>query len=148
MPQNHTEKLVTMMLQTSRMLHKRLRATAAHERVVSPPQMCVLHCALERRGNGLSMKELAEILRITPPSATQLTARLVDDGLLKRAQSTGDRRGVRLAITPRGRRLYEKQVQNVSDGMRAIVEKLSPEEQKNFYVILEKMHSICLQKNS
>lgn len=49
--------------------------------------------------------DLADILSVSPSTATRLCDRLVRAGLLSRAASEDDRREVRLSLTPAGRAL-------------------------------------------
>src|SRR5665647_664772 len=48
------------------------------------------------------MKEMADFLAITPPSATSLINTLAEDGLVSRLAEEGDLRIVRRAITKKG----------------------------------------------
>ena len=54
--------------------------------------------------NEPSMQDIANFLRIKAPSATSLIAHLVDAGLLVRKTAQGDKRIVRIGLTPRGSR--------------------------------------------
>ena len=48
-----------------------------------------------------SMKEIAAYLQITPPSVTSIVEAMVEQGLVKRDTSSGDRRTVRVILTPK-----------------------------------------------
>ncbi len=52
-----------------------------------------------------SVGQLAEEMRVRPASVTGLTDRLVDHGLIERRADPADRRLVRVALTPEGRRV-------------------------------------------
>ena len=56
------------------------------------------------------MSDLSEHLDITPAAASQLADKLVQAGLLVRAEDPHDRRARQLALTPAGRELIEKGV--------------------------------------
>ncbi len=51
-----------------------------------------------------SMQDLAEYLRIKAPSATSLVAHLVEAGFVERKSEAGDKRVVRVALTPHGKK--------------------------------------------
>ena len=50
---------------------------------------------------------LAEVLGVTPPTASRLCDRLVRKGLVRRRTDRNDRRQVRIALTGAGRRLVD-----------------------------------------
>ena len=56
----------------------------------------------------MTMKALAEQLQLTHHAAVQLVNRLAKAELAKRAPSTGDRRSVRLELTPVGEALIDR----------------------------------------
>jgi len=86
----------------------------------------------------LSMKELAEELQLTPPSVTMLARRLVETGLLRRAPHPGDSRVALLALTERGRSLYEQVSQEHVARMARLLGGLTPDEQQQFLSLLER----------
>ena len=51
-----------------------------------------------------SMQELAEYLRIQAPSATSLVSHLVEAGFVERKSEAGDKRIVRVVLTPIGKK--------------------------------------------
>lgn len=61
-----------------------------------------------------NMAGLASNLGVTPATATRMCDRLVRKGLIRRTHDRGDRRTVRLNLTPKGRNL----VDSVSDRRR------------------------------
>src|SRR5678815_30765 len=72
--------------------------------------MSVIH-----RLSGCTMNELAEFTTIDRTTLTRTADQLIDAGLVSRGGLAGDRRIVRLAMTPEGERLFNKALQ----GMRA-----------------------------
>ncbi|HVU75351.1 MAG TPA: MarR family winged helix-turn-helix transcriptional regulator [Candidatus Paceibacterota bacterium] len=61
--------------------------------------------------HGATMRDVAQYLRITAPSATSLTAGLIRRKLLKRERDKKDKRIVRLSLAPEGKKLlaaYER----------------------------------------
>ncbi len=53
----------------------------------------------------LTLTELSDLERITPPSMTRTVSQLVDDGYVTRTRSADDGRKVLLELTSRGRQL-------------------------------------------
>lgn len=85
-----------------------------------------------------SMKELAEELQLTPPSVTMLARRLVETGLLRRAPHPDDSRVALLALTERGRTMYEQVSQEQVARMARLLQGLTPEEQQQFLSLLQR----------
>jgi DNA-binding MarR family transcriptional regulator len=56
----------------------------------------------------VTMGELADRLLVAKSSCNRLVSRLVDDGLVERSAGASDRREVRVALTPDGRRLWRR----------------------------------------
>jgi DNA-binding MarR family transcriptional regulator len=63
---------------------------------------------LVRKSPGLSLRELAELERISPPALSGHVDRLERAGLVERARATTDRRRVGLLVTPVGERLLRR----------------------------------------
>jgi MarR family transcriptional regulator for hemolysin len=57
---------------------------------------------------GLNQRELAERLHIEGPTLTRHLDRLEDSGWLARRRDSGDRRVVRVEITPAGEKIYRR----------------------------------------
>jgi len=57
---------------------------------------------------GMAQNELADRLRLDKSTVSRLVAGLESRGLVTRERDTGNRRFVRLSITPAGRRLHER----------------------------------------
>ncbi|MGO8686276.1 MAG: MarR family winged helix-turn-helix transcriptional regulator [Candidatus Dormibacteria bacterium] len=94
---------------------------------ITVQQMQALH-AIARRG-ALTMGELAGRLEAASlSSATQMADRLVRLGLVERLSDPGDRRLVRVAMSPRGRELLAQQEAAWRVGVGRALEGLSDEE--------------------
>lgn len=85
-------------------LARRLRQEAGSDVTLS--QLSAL-ATVARRGP-VSLKELADVERISPPSMTRISTGLEERGLVVRTVDATDRRVARLAITESGRRLLEE----------------------------------------
>ncbi len=86
-----------------------------------------------------SMKEIADCFGVTPPSATAMINRLVEDGLLKREADKTDRRAVRISITAAGKKDLDKSVKQMQESAESIASVLSAEERAIFIRILQKL---------
>ncbi|MEW5932975.1 MAG: MarR family transcriptional regulator [Bacillota bacterium] len=83
---------------------------------------------------GLTSGELASRLRVDPSAATRIVDALVRRGLVHRKADVSDRRVVRLALTPRGRRLWSLVEEGMTERSRAILRRLPPHREE---IVLE-----------
>ncbi len=94
--------------------------------------------ASEEEGNML-LSELQEKLKpIRPSKLTNITNKLEDRGFVNKERSKKDRRKVIIAITPKGRKAYEKFETTLVEAIKPHMEKLTPEEvevlNRSFYI--------------
>jgi DNA-binding MarR family transcriptional regulator len=92
---------------------------------VSLAQLRVL--ALAGADGGLAMGELARTLGVNPSTATRLCDTLEAKGLLAREPAPGNRRTVRAALTPAGRRLVGRSLRSRRRRLDAAVGRLDPD---------------------
>ena len=81
-------------------------AVELHRRGTTPPVWRVLATLLARTGE--TVTGLAEACLLQQPTMTKLLDRMVRDGLVTRSQDARDRRVIRVALTPRGKRRATK----------------------------------------
>ena len=82
-------------------------------------------------GNGLRMQELEERSLFTRSGLTRLVDRIEAAGLVRREPVPGDRRGVRVVLTPEGRRRHDKAfVEHLRVIEREFGGRLTPAEQQ------------------
>jgi DNA-binding MarR family transcriptional regulator len=70
---------------------------------------------LHRHADGLRMSALSRYLMVTGGNVTGLTDELEKEGLVERVAEPEDRRSVRVSLTKKGRRLFEK-IASVHEG--------------------------------
>jgi DNA-binding MarR family transcriptional regulator len=75
--------------------------------------------------DGMTMGELAALLKVTGAAASVLADRLVAHGLAIRQTAPGDRRVVRLAPTPEGIAVAERYRDNQRRAVTALLDRLS-----------------------
>lgn len=63
---------------------------------------------LHRHPEGLRMSALSRYLMVTGGNVTGLTDELEKDGMVQRDAEPADRRSVRVALTPKGRKVFER----------------------------------------
>ncbi|MBC7339559.1 MAG: MarR family transcriptional regulator [Firmicutes bacterium] len=92
---------------------------------ISASQLACLHYIGTHPGS--TVTDVAGGLRISNPAATKLVDRLEAHGLVVRLPRTGDRRQVRLALTPRGRETLVEATHKRDLALRRILERMDPE---------------------
>ncbi len=95
---------------------------------LSPSQVGAL-MQLHRCGE-CGVSDIAEHLGFTKPAASQMVERLVQQGLLKRAEDLNDRRVRHLTLTPSGQMLIESGIDARQRWMEQLTHTLTPEEQR------------------
>ena len=85
------------------------------------------------------MKEIADCLMVTAPSATSLINNLMKDAMVERKEEEEDRRIVRITITKKGNEYLKKEMAAVTNKIRKNLEALTSKEQEQLAKILEKI---------
>ncbi len=86
------------------------------------PQVWAL--TLLKKEPGLSLNELSQRIFAHPSTVSGILDRLVERGAVSRTTDPRDRRGIRVSLTPHGRRLLEKSPPPVQVGLRTALEEL------------------------
>lgn len=92
---------------------------------LTTPQLSMI---LVLRDHGeMSLKEVAEAMAVSPPSASAMVDRLVDVGVAKREHSTVDRREVRISLSAEGAEAGNEFEQYMLQSLVELLEKVGPE---------------------
>ena len=96
---------------------------------------------IEEHG-ALTIKALAELLDISPPSASTMVDKLVAKGILNRRQSQTDRRKVEVSISPAAAKVIER-AHKISIGVYAdLIKKVGPRTTQKWCEVLEDLKRI------
>lgn len=87
---------------------------------------------------GVSPKQLARALAVTPPNITMWIERLEQRGLVERERSSVDRRAQHIRATPAGAKLARKAVALLIAGEQQALDMLSPAERAMLVELLHK----------
>ena len=92
-------------------VHRSMRDSARFVKAsgFSMPQFFLLMQVRHRHHCGIS--DLSEHLEITNAATSQLVDKLVQAGLLERAENPNDRRAKKVALSPKGKQLIEKGIE-------------------------------------
>jgi len=100
-------------------------------------QIAALHFIKSKKQ--VPMKQVADFLGITPPSATSLINNLVLNDILERSYDKNDRRIILLSLTVKGSEIFEKAHKERIKIFEKLMSKLSLEEKNTFLNILQKI---------
>jgi DNA-binding MarR family transcriptional regulator len=104
---------------------------------LTPSQFDVL--AHVGAAEGLSQQQLAERLLVTKGNVCGLINRMEQAGLLVRRADPEDRRVHRLALTPKGRRLYAEAVPSQERLVATLFGGIEPQEQRVLQDVLRRL---------
>ena len=99
-----------------------------------------------RERGALSVKELAEVLQVSPPSASAMVDRLVEMNMLVREQSQEDRRGVTIRISEYGATCLEEVENQILTAIVGLLEKLGPEVSQQWCHVYARVHQVLEQE--
>ena len=136
MRHTNIEQLISMIFAVSRLIRER----AKYREKIDPfsfLQLETLRYVAEK--DNPSMKDVADYLCITPPSATSLINSLVKAGQLERVHDKNDRRFVRLVVTPKGKTALAGGFKKITTRMRRVLSNLNAKEKNGLFKILEKL---------
>lgn len=99
--------------------------------------------ALVHHNPGVSARQLARALAVTPPNLTNWLERLERRGLVSRERSETDRRTQHVSTTPKGAKIARTAAESVIEGERATFDHLSPAERA---LLLELLHKVASRR--
>lgn len=104
-------------------------------------QLHALACVHDK--GGMTMKELADALHVSSPSATTFADRLVNMKFLSRTHDAENRRIVRLKLTSVGKRVLQRKMAEKQRMVARVLSSLSDADKKEFLRILKSILSTC-----
>jgi DNA-binding MarR family transcriptional regulator len=131
---NQISRIIALVFAVRNLMHDKI--TQKNSKKVSFLQMITLRFIRHKEP---TMKEIADYLMITAPSATSLANSLIKDEAVKRREEKGDRRVVRIVITQKGEKYLKEGMECISEKIRKNLEALTPKEQAELAKILEKI---------
>ncbi len=88
-------------------------------------------------GGRATMKSIAEYLKITPPSATEIISEMEKRGLVKRESDKDDRRVVYIVFTPLSKKLFASISKRKELILKKMISKLNIKDQSNLERIIK-----------
>ena len=113
---------------------------------ISPAQMSLLDWVAASHGCGV--QDIADGLKLTPPTVSVGVRRLEEAGLIKRESNPQDKRSVQFYPTRRGQALQRQFQESHRNKFRLLLSGLTPQEQEMFLGLLEKALNAAEIENS
>ncbi len=137
--ENLSEKIISLFLKISRNVKKNMVIECKNGSRINPLQMHAL--LLIDQKEEITMKELAQNLDISSPSATAFADRLVKNNWAKRYNDPKNRRSVKLCLTDFGKNILEKKREERKKLTKKLIESIPVKDRKDLLRILEEILS-------
>lgn len=134
---NDIDQLIALMFSMGRLMRKRFNANSGLSPTPSLLQMETLRFVDEKENP--PMKQVADFLSISAPSATSLVEDMVGRGYLDRTADEKDRRMIRLSVSKKGKAALSTHVHKKMTHIRKTLGKLSAEDRAQLVRILSKL---------
>ena len=131
-------RLWLRLLKATRAVETEVRDRLRTEFASTLPRFDVM-AALDRHPRGLKMSELSRVLRVSNGNVTGIVDRLVEDGFAARETVQGDRRAVRIRLTPKGQGEFDRQALAHEGWIDALLERIGPAQAKKLIETLERI---------
>ena len=113
---------------------------------LSFPQFNAVMAVRER--DAVTMKELAESLQVSAPSASAMVDRLVELEVLTREQSQVDRREVVIRVSERGKMSLKALEEQVLQSLVDLLDKLGPDIAGQWTAVYSRIQDVILQEQT
>jgi DNA-binding MarR family transcriptional regulator len=135
------EELLQQFLDQMFSVMKEIHRDTPHELLLSPPQARLVFTIAKHQTEGISVKDLANLVKYTPGAITQFVDILIAKDLVRREEDSNDRRIVRLKLTPSARSQMNKFRKALLSSTAVKFSVLSDEELRQLQALLAKVSS-------
>ncbi|OQY36140.1 MAG: hypothetical protein DRI56_08500 [Chloroflexota bacterium] len=136
----------TLRVVLGRIIHSSMRNFwhFAKEQGLSIAQMITLRQVYHwDSAKNCNVSDISEWLGVTNAAVSQSLDKLVRQELIERQENPQDRRSKQIILTPKGKEMLEKSIQNRQSWLKDLADHLTPEEQTQietaFRLLLERM---------
>lgn len=133
-------RLWLKLLKLSREIEGELRENLRIEFESTLPRFDVM-AALHRFSKGLRMNELSAVLKVSNGNVTGIVDRLVNDSLVVRVAEPGDRRALRVKLTPTGKKEFLRQAKQHEGWVDTLLNNVSIDDAEMMMQIADKAFS-------
>ena len=146
-PKDPIDRIIESTYEFGRIMRQHMLCNPKTGEATNPLQLHALFLISEQEG--MTMKELANLLHVSSPSATSLVNRLVKVQWVGRMHDDRNRKLVRLWLTPLGKRVLKEKHDQRRAAFRGIFSLLTSSEQLQLAELHEKLrHKLSAQASS
>jgi DNA-binding MarR family transcriptional regulator len=95
---------------------------------------------------GIKVSEISNLLRVAPPTITQMLNNLENGGYVERTMDKTDRRAVRVSLTDKGREVVLKAKEAFHSSLNGLIEFLGEEKSKELAELMQQVYIYFDQK--
>jgi len=140
------DELISLILGVIRSIHSHLNKQHQLDFSKTSPLKVQVLGFIKKQKNPL-MKDMADFLLITPPSATSLIDSMAKEKLIVRCPDNKDRRLVRLSITSGGSKFLSLGFKEMTGHMKEVLNCLTEKEKKQLIAIYRKIYNFNNKPN-
>ena len=140
-------RLWLKLLKLTRQIESELRDNLRVEFETTLPRFDVM-AALYRFPKGLLMSELSGALKVSNGNVTGIVDRLVKDALVIRSAVPGDRRALRVKLTPAGKKEFLKQAVQHERWVDTLLSDIAADDAELMIALIDKAHAKTYAKTS
>jgi len=139
-PEDHHDplRLWLRLFSVTRLIENDVRSKLQSQFDVTFPRFDILS-QLYRVPDGLILGELSRRLMVSPGNITSVIRRLMEDGMIVRAQNPDDRRENIVQMTAEGRAAFAKMAQAHEAWIQDLTKDLSPADIRSLLALLQKL---------
>ena len=143
---NDEEQLEVMLSRLVRMISevRKRQSAITHDHGVTMLQATAIHAL--RKNGPINITQLAGKLHLNQSTVSSLVDRMERDGLVRRIQSSTDRRSVKLRLTDKADQIAERVNVSPFTFFKWLLRELSAEERGQLAGILEKLEGVLLER--
>ena len=97
-------------------------------------------------GIGISMKDLAREINVTPAMVTKTITSLENKGYVSRISNLDDRRGVKVCFTQKGYEMWESEHERMKSLMEKVFSRFGKEKTEQFFELSEEFLKIFFEE--
>ena len=136
MTSGKAENLAELIVDTGRLIHQKTGSFGVGN--ISMLRYKLLHFICEK--GDPTMKDVAAFLGVAPPTATVIIRRLIALGAITRKVRKDDRRVIRVALTPTGRKIIMGTHKQIIRRLHPLLQNLTNKEIASLSIILKKIN--------
>ncbi len=128
------QELLELTFRLGRQMRRKMLCVSKNVNMVQVHALAII-----AEAEGMTMKQLADKLMITSPSATSFVQRLVTTGWVERYSDPKNRKQVHLRLTKSGKSVLSQKMQERDEAAKLLLSRLPQSDQRDLLRILRRL---------